>query len=105
MRRFLALSVALMASALFFGQSAQAQCGYGGGYYDRTLAKLRAAGPVTVTRMLMMQTIEERINQVLEEKRRLFESIFSNAAEPTSAGLTQEDIFGLFNLRVRGAAA
>ena len=33
MRRFLALSVALMASALFFGQSAQAQCGYGGGYY------------------------------------------------------------------------
>ena len=61
--------------------------------------RIGAAGPVTVTRMLMLQTIEERINQVLEEKRQLFDSIFNTTAEPAKVGLTQDDIFGLFNLR------
>jgi SNF2 family DNA or RNA helicase len=61
--------------------------------------RIGAAGPVTVTRMLMMDTIEERINQVLEEKRQLFDAIFNATSEPASAGLTHDDIFGLFNLR------
>ena len=61
--------------------------------------RIGAAGPVTVTRMLMLDTIEERINQVLEEKRQLFDAIFNATTGPERTGLTQDDIFGLFNLR------
>lgn len=61
--------------------------------------RIGAAGPVTVTRMLMTGTIEERINQVLEDKRRLFASVFAHSEAPSGAGLTQDEIFGLFNLR------
>ncbi|MEQ8786324.1 MAG: DEAD/DEAH box helicase [Pirellulaceae bacterium] len=71
--------------------------------------RIGASGPVVVTRMLTLDTIEERINQILEEKRELFAAIFSHAAAPSSAGLSQDEIFGLFNLRtpkgpVRAAA-
>ncbi|HJS07663.1 MAG TPA: DEAD/DEAH box helicase, partial [Pirellulales bacterium] len=41
--------------------------------------RIGAEGPVTVTRFLTTDTIEERINQVLEEKRELFDTIFSGA--------------------------
>jgi SNF2 family DNA or RNA helicase len=62
--------------------------------------RIGAAGSVTVTRMLTLATIEERINQVLEEKRELFEAIFSQQGRPAqNMGLTQDDIFGLFKLR------
>jgi SNF2 family DNA or RNA helicase len=61
--------------------------------------RIGAAGSVTVTRFLALGTIEERINQVLEEKRELFNAILSDAAAPRSAGLTHEQIFGLFNLQ------
>ena len=61
--------------------------------------RIGAAGSVTVTRMLTVGTIEERINQVLNEKRELFESLFSQTGTPRSVGLTQEEIFGLFQLR------
>lgn len=61
--------------------------------------RIGAAGSVTVTRMLTVGTIEERINQVLEEKRALFDTLFSQTGTPRSVGLTQDEIFGLFNLR------
>jgi SNF2 family DNA or RNA helicase len=61
--------------------------------------RIGVTGPVTVTRFLMLRTIEERINQVLQEKRELFDTIFSDAAKPRTLGLTQHEIFGLFNLR------
>jgi SNF2 family DNA or RNA helicase len=61
--------------------------------------RIGVAGPVTVTRFLTLSTIEERINQVLEEKRELFDTIFSDTAVPRALGLTQQEIFGLFNLR------
>jgi SNF2 family DNA or RNA helicase len=62
--------------------------------------RIGVAGSVTVTRMLTLGTIEERINQILEEKRALFDSIFSEHEGSTaSVGLTQAEIFGLFNLR------
>jgi SNF2 family DNA or RNA helicase len=61
--------------------------------------RIGVAGSVTVTRMLTLGTIEERINQILEEKRALFEAIFADQGGPSSrAGLTQDEIFGLFNL-------
>ena len=61
--------------------------------------RIGAAGPVTVTRFLTVDTIEERINQVLEEKRELFDTIFSDAETHRSLGFTQQEIFGLFKLR------
>ncbi len=62
--------------------------------------RIGADGPVTVTRMLTLGTIEERIHQVLEEKRQLFDAVFSETECPTSLGLTQEDVFGLFDLKL-----
>ena len=61
--------------------------------------RIGVVGSVTVTRMLTLGTIEERINQVLDEKRALFDAIFADHDGPSpGAGLTQDDIFGLFNL-------
>jgi SNF2 family DNA or RNA helicase len=60
--------------------------------------RIGAAGPVTVTRFMTLATIEERIEQILREKRELFEMILSESG-PTSIGLSQSEIFGLFRLR------
>jgi SNF2 family DNA or RNA helicase len=61
--------------------------------------RIGASGPVTVTRFLSVGTIEERINQILEEKREIFDTIFSDArSAPRNLGLTQDEIFGLFDL-------
>jgi len=62
--------------------------------------RIGAKGAVTVTRMISSGTIEERIHQVLEEKRELFDTILSQAKGPTKSGLSQEDIFGLFELKL-----
>ena len=62
--------------------------------------RIGVTGPVTVTRMLCLGTIEERIQQVLAEKRKLFEAILSRTSGPESAGLSQQEIFGLFDLKL-----
>ncbi|MDR1492523.1 MAG: DEAD/DEAH box helicase [Planctomycetaceae bacterium] len=67
--------------------------------------RIGAAEPVTVTRFLIADTIEERIDNILQSKRELFEEIMSGAQGFTSTsgmshGMRQEDIFGLFNLKV-----
>jgi SNF2 family DNA or RNA helicase len=64
--------------------------------------RIGAAGPVTVTRFVTCDTIEERIEQILAEKRQLFETILAETDRPTSWGLSQSEIFGLFDLRVAG---
>ena len=56
-------------------------------------------GPVTVMRYLMLDTIEERIDRILQEKRDLFDIIFSGAEGRRKLGLTQEELFGLFRLK------
>jgi SNF2 family DNA or RNA helicase len=61
--------------------------------------RIGAAGPVTVSRFVTLDSIEQRIDQVLREKRELFDTIFSDAATPHHLGLTQQEIFGLFRLR------
>ena len=62
--------------------------------------RIGVAGSVTVTRMLTLGTIEERINRILEEKRELFDTIFAHGGTvPSGIGLTQDEIFGLFDLR------
>ncbi|MEJ5340899.1 MAG: DEAD/DEAH box helicase [Thermogutta sp.] len=65
--------------------------------------RIGAAGPVIVTRFLAVDTIEQRINTILEQKRALFETIFS-ATTPKKLALTQEEIFSLFNLHIPGTA-
>jgi SNF2 family DNA or RNA helicase len=60
--------------------------------------RIGAAGPVTVTRFLASGTIEERIDQVLREKRELFDTIFTDVPGHATSGLTQAEIFGLFRL-------
>src|SRR5207245_10863257 len=61
--------------------------------------RIGAAGPVTVTRMLSLATIEERINEVLEHKRGLFAQIIGENSAPAPLGLSQAEIFGLLPLR------
>ncbi len=61
--------------------------------------RIGVAGPVTVTRFLMLDTIEERIDRILQEKRELFDTIFSGAEGAAELGLTQEELFGLFQLK------
>ncbi len=56
-------------------------------------------GPVNVTRFLMVDTIEERIDAILREKRDLFDAIFSGTEDRRKLGLTQEELFGLFQLK------
>jgi len=60
--------------------------------------RIGSAGPVTVTRLLTVGTIEERINRILEEKRELFDTIFSDLEAPRRLSLTQEEVLGLFDL-------
>lgn len=60
--------------------------------------RIGAAGPVTVTRMLAADTIEQRIHDVLEQKRELFNQLFADTAAPKQSGLSREEIFGLFDL-------
>jgi len=61
--------------------------------------RIGAAGPVTVTRFLAADTIEQRIDQVLRDKREIFDTIFSDAQPSKHRGLTQQEIFGLFKLK------
>jgi SNF2 family DNA or RNA helicase len=61
--------------------------------------RIGAAGPVTVSRFLTLDTIEERIDAILQQKRELFDTIFSGTATHHRLGLTEKELFGLFNLK------
>jgi SNF2 family DNA or RNA helicase len=56
---------------------------------------------VTVTRFLTEDTIEQRIADILERKRQLFNDLLSNADKPANMGLTEGEIFGLFDITAR----
>ncbi|MCY2985611.1 MAG: DEAD/DEAH box helicase [Planctomycetota bacterium] len=62
--------------------------------------RLGVKQPVTVTRMMSLETIEERIHDVLEQKRELFNNLFAETGTPQNLGLSQKEIFGLFGLSV-----
>ncbi|MDO4575373.1 MAG: DEAD/DEAH box helicase [Planctomycetia bacterium] len=62
--------------------------------------RIGVKGAVTVTRFLMLDTIEERINRILQEKRDLFETVLCGQPEKKrKLGLTQDEVFGLFKLK------
>ena len=57
---------------------------------------------VIVTRFISKDTIEERINRVLEEKRKLFAAVLGEGNETNvSLSLNAAEIFGLFDLKAR----
>jgi SNF2 family DNA or RNA helicase len=57
--------------------------------------------PVFVTRFITPDTIEGRIAEVLERKRQLFQELIEQNEPPTPMGLTEDEIFGLFNIALR----
>jgi len=61
--------------------------------------RLGVKQPVTVTRMMSLETIEQRIHDVLEQKRDLFNNLFAETGTPQNLGLNQKEIFGLFGLQ------
>ncbi len=56
---------------------------------------------VFVKRFISQNTIEERIAEVLERKRQLFQDMIGANGPPPSLGLNEEEIFGLFNVTGR----
>lgn len=57
--------------------------------------------PVFVTRFLVPDTIEARIAEVLERKRQMFYDLIEQNGAPPALGLSEEEIFGLFDIRQR----
>jgi SNF2 family DNA or RNA helicase len=56
---------------------------------------------VFVTRFVSQNTIEGRIAEVLEKKRQLFNELIAQNGPPPTLGLTEDEIFGLFDVRSR----
>jgi SNF2 family DNA or RNA helicase len=56
---------------------------------------------VTVTRFLTENTIERRIAEVLEAKRKIFNELLEQNGPPPVLGLTEDEIFGLFDIQAR----
>jgi SNF2 family DNA or RNA helicase len=56
---------------------------------------------VIVTRFVSQGTIEGRIAEILEKKRQLFNELIEQNGPPTSMGLSEEEIFGLFDIKAR----
>jgi SNF2 family DNA or RNA helicase len=57
--------------------------------------------PVFVTRFVTQDTLEGRIAEVLERKRQLFNELIEQNGPPLQMGLSEEEIFGLFDIRAR----
>ena len=63
--------------------------------------RLGQKAPVFVTRFVSQDTIEGRIAEVLEKKRQLFNELIEQNGPPPSLGLSEDDIFGLFDIQAR----
>ena len=66
--------------------------------------RIGSTGPVTITRFVTPGTIEQRIDDILREKRELMHEILGSQDGPRQMGLSQDEIFGLFDLRFSKAA-
>ncbi len=69
--------------------------------------RLGQKSTVFVTRFISQSTIEGRIHEVLEKKRQLFNELIEQNGPPPTLGLTEDDVFSLFDIpaRRRRAAA
>jgi SNF2 family DNA or RNA helicase len=71
---------------------------------DQAINRVHRIGqrqPVFVTRFVTQETIEGRIAEVLERKRALFNELLEQNGPPPSLGLTEEEVFGLFEIQAR----
>jgi SNF2 family DNA or RNA helicase len=71
---------------------------------DQAIGRAHRIGqrdPVFVTRFVMQGTIEERIAEVLETKRQLFNELVDQSGPPPLLGLSEEEIFRLFDIQAR----
>ncbi len=60
--------------------------------------RLGQKSPVFVSRYICANTIEERIALVLDKKRALFQELIAQNGPPISMGMSEDEIFGLFDL-------
>jgi SNF2 family DNA or RNA helicase len=64
--------------------------------------RIGVKNPVIVTRFICKNTIEERIDRVLREKRELFQAILGDGDnENVTLSMNASEIFGLFDLKAR----
>jgi SNF2 family DNA or RNA helicase len=63
--------------------------------------RLGQKSSVFVSRFVCENTIEKRIAEVLEQKRALFNEMIEGNGPPSSLGLTEDEVFGLFDLQAR----
>ncbi|MSR30713.1 MAG: DEAD/DEAH box helicase [Gemmataceae bacterium] len=63
--------------------------------------RLGQKSTVFVKRIISQKTIEERIAEVLETKRKLFAEIIDHGGLPPALGLSEEEVFGLFAIAPR----
>jgi SNF2 family DNA or RNA helicase len=63
--------------------------------------RLGQKATVFVTRFISQGTIEGRIAEVLERKRQLFNELIEQNGSPPSLGLSEDDVFGLFDIQAR----
>jgi SNF2 family DNA or RNA helicase len=71
---------------------------------DQAIGRAHRIGqkdPVIVTRFMTQGTIENRIAEVLDAKRRLFEEVLAQNGPPPRLGLDEKEIFSLFDIRNR----
>jgi len=71
------------------------------GIEDQAINRAHRIGqvqPVFVTRFITRETIEGRIAEVLDRKRQLFDELINQNGSPARLGLSEDEIFGLFNI-------
>jgi SNF2 family DNA or RNA helicase len=68
---------------------------------DRT-HRMGQVYPVTVFKYTAIGTIEERINDVLSEKQKLFDEVVDDVSLDLGSGLNRDELFGLFGLEPAG---
>ena len=68
--------------------------------------RIGQTNPVTVTRFICRDTIEERIDRILRSKRQLFEAVLGEIDDAGARlSMNSEEIFGLFDLKKVGQDA
>jgi SNF2 family DNA or RNA helicase len=63
--------------------------------------RLGQKSSVFVSRFISQHTIEGRIAEVLEQKRALFNEMIAGNGPPATLGLSEDEVFGLFDIKAR----